>query len=226
MEHEDDVGQLIQDLQYIKEAVKRNHAVLREIVAPPRFQWLLLYIGTSIVLVSLLFQYCIGQFGSFQAVPQVAKLLLYVVIAVVAASTVFFKFMVLNRGAKQIDRRLTVWKVYRENLVPIILHIYLPLLVVTLAVAVYCAHSGHGADIVGVVAIGVGFFLNVGAVVAGVPEYEILGYWLLVSGTLSLFVPGISGGVWSAICYGGGSYAIVIALQIQRLRSWARSSRG
>lgn len=226
MEDSERIDKLADDLEFIKQAMKRNQVVLRDVFSPLRIRFLVLYIGTATVLVSLLFQYCIGLYGSYGTTPHTVRLFLLVVVAVVAATGVLLKFTTLNRTAKRVDARFTVWSVLGKYLLPFIFHVYLPLLALMAGAIVFCATSGRSADIVGVVAVGIGFFMNSTAVNVRIYQYQFLGYWLLASGVLSFFVPGVSAAVWLAISFGGGCYALVVGTALVGRRSRPDAVRG
>lgn len=215
MEERVNLAQLLRDLEVIKEATKRNRVVLREVYSPRRLRFFMLYFATAVVLLSLLFQYCVGLFGSYAALPPVVKLLLFAVIAVLGLSIGVLKWVSIDRSAKSVDTKLSMGTILRDHLRPFLVHIYFPFFLLTLGGACFAAASGHAGAIVGIVAIFMALVMNYVGLSVGLADYLVFGYWLLITGVLSLLVPGVAVGIWVAICFGGGSYALVIAAALR-----------
>lgn len=226
MEEKVILGQLLRDLEVIKEATKRNRVVLREVYSPERLRFFMLYFATAVVLVSLLFQYCIDLYGSYAALPPVVRLLLYVVIVVMGLSIAVLKWVSIGRSAKSVDSKLSMWAILRDHMRSFIVHIYLPFFLLTLGCAYFVAATGHGAAIVGILAIFMALVMNYVGITVGLADYLAFGYWLLVTGVLSLLLPAVAAGIWIAICFGGGAYFLLIAAAVRKRRYLVRSRRG
>ncbi|WP_455382818.1 hypothetical protein [Salinispira pacifica] len=114
MERRENVTQLLKDLEYIKAAVKRNHPVFQEWATSMPTRLMMSYFGTATIVVALIFQICISQYGSFAAIPGTVKLLLFAFLGVVLLSATFLKWATLNRSARRIDRKLRAWPLVWE----------------------------------------------------------------------------------------------------------------
>lgn len=226
-ENSENVEQLVRDLEYVKAAVKRNYPILREMMSPRSLRGYVMYVGTVVIVISLLFQFVIRAYGSLSTAPQVVRTLLLVFIAFIALSVTFMKWTTLNRSARRIDRRLSPWSVVREYYMAQVIHVDLPLLLAGGCVIVYLALSGHGFYITGALAVTFGLVMNVLGAYTRLREYLFFGYWVLLTGALSMLVPAVSAGVWVSAVFGGGCYVFALASVIQGRRdSRDRSKRG
>ena len=90
------------------------------------------------------------------------------------------------------------------------------------ALSVYLSHLGLGFFLVAVWAGWFGLTLNLLGFAVHIPEFYVGGYWMLVTGALSILVPGISASLWIAICFGGGSIAYAIVSEVIRRRGGLR----
>ncbi len=207
--NKDEITQLVQDLKTIKTAVKRNRPLLRELSAAANFRPYFLFGGIVIVAVSLLFRYMTYRYGSYGGVPPGLKTALLILVGSIAAVSTLMKWRVARRVLARIDRRLTVGILYREFYSGWFYHLLLPQVLIAAAVVVYLALSGQGPFIIGAAGLALGVIMNLFGVTFGLSEYNVMGYWLLVTGALSFFLTAIPASVWSAICYGGACFTFV-----------------
>ena len=213
-----EVARLIEDMEYIKEAVKRNRPLFREIFAARNFRAMSLLFGVGVIVLSLSFQLFIGRFGSFAAVPVGIKAGLFAAVAAAAAWGGLMKIIAILRPLNRIDPRLRFAAVFREFFITAIFHVYIPVLLIGLAISVYLGLTAKGYYIIGTIGLTMGVLLNMLGSSIRTSAYYVLGYWLIAAAALSFFFTGISGGVWCALIFGGAFIAFVLALDLQKRR--------
>lgn len=214
VENRDNINQLVKDLEFIKAAVKRNHPVFQQWAAATPMKLLMAYYGTGTIIVALLFQFSIGQYGSFTAIPGTVKVLLFAFLAVIGISATFLKWATMNRSARRIDRGLGMWSLLWKYYMYRGIHVYAPLTVLTFGLIVYFAFHGPSRLIIGVVGLYVGVLMNIFAIAVSLFEYYVFGYWMLAAGVLSFLLPGVAGGIWIAV-YGAGCFAFIAATAVR-----------
>ena len=222
MESRENIAQLAKDIEYIKAAVKRNNSVLQEWANTAPTRLLMLYYGTGTIFVSLLFQYCIYQYHSFVLIPSPVKVLLFAFLAVVTISATILKYATMSRSARKMDRKLGMWPLAWKYFYHRVIHLALPITVITAGTIVYFAKFGPDRLIIGVAALYTGFFMNLFASSVDLLEYYVCGYWLLVTAVLSMLIPIIPGGIWISICFGAGFYLFFVVTAVRARRDPAK----
>ncbi len=217
VENRDNINQLMKDLEFIKAAVKRNQPVFQQWAASMPTKLLMAYYGAGTIIVSLLFQYCLGQYGSFSAIPGTVKFLLFAFLAVIAISATFLKWVVMSRSARQVNRGLGLWPLLWKYYLNRGIHIYAPLTTLTIGLVIYFAVHGPARLIIGVAGVYSGLLMNFFAISVTLFEYHVFGYWMLAVALLSFLLPGVAGGIWIA-AYGVGFFAFLVATAVRASR--------
>jgi len=219
MQDQHRIARLMRDINEIKAAVKRNSPVLREILTA-RYYWLhLLAFGVAVVVFSVIMHFLVRAYGGYAAIPAVARAVFWIVAVAVGLSIYVYRVRGVLRTVKSIDRRLNLWALLGDHDIGEFMHIYVPLAVISAAASVFLFRAGESFYIIAVWAGCLGLTLNLAAFAAHIAEFYVGGYWTLVTGGLSIFVPGISASLWIAICFGGGSIAYVVFSALIRRRS-------
>ena len=202
-ENRERLSQLVKDLEVIKAAVKRNQPVFAEWTASMPMRLLMTYYGAGTIVVSLLFQLCINQYGSFAGIPATVRILLFTVLAVIAVSATFLKWATASRSARRIDRNLGMWALIWKYYLRRAVHVFAPLTLLTFGLIVYFAVHGPSRLIIGVVGLYTGFYMNIAAVTVSLFEYFVFGYWMMAVSVLSMVISGVAGGIWIPL-FGAG----------------------
>ena len=214
MESRENINQLVKDLEYIKAAVKRNHPVFQQWASSTPMKLLMVYYGAGTIVVALLFQFFIFHYGTFGAVPDTVRILLFAFLAVIVISATFMKWATMNRSAKRIDRKLGMWSLVWKYYFYRGIHVHAPLAVLTFGLIFHFCLHGPTRLIIGVAGMYTGIYLNLFAITVNLLEYYVFGYWMIAASLMSLLLPGIAGGFWVAL-YGIGCYAFVVAVGIR-----------
>jgi len=218
MDREDRIARLAEDLEQVRSAVNRSSTVLREVMGPTHYRGLLLYAGGASIVLCLAFHFVIQAHGGFAPAP--AWLRAVLVIATVAAllGGGVAKMLTVGRAARAVDRRLTVLAFFRRYYGPMVVHLYPPLVLTLLGVCAWLLATGRGFYVVGTIGLFSGTLLNLLGAAFRQTEYLVFGYWLLLSGAASFFVPGLTAVLWFAVLFGLGCLVFSAAATVMARR--------
>ncbi len=204
MDRDEQLARLAEDLEQVRSAVNRSATVMREVMGPSHYRGLLLYAGFATLALCLAFHFVPLAFGGFAATPEWLRATL--VSAAVAAVIVggIVKTLTIRRAARSVDRRLTVLAFFTRYYGPMVAHLYPPLILILIGVCAWLLVTDRGFYVVGTIGLFSGILLNLLAAAFRQNEYLAFGYWLLVAGAASFFVPGLSPALWFAIVFGAG----------------------
>jgi hypothetical protein len=217
------IARVIRDLNEIKAAVKRNSPVLREIVTARFFWWLFLIFGVAVVGFSLLMHFLVLHYGGYASIPLSLRLTFWIVASIAGIVMYAFRIRGVIRTLKKIDSRLTLLSILGDHNLGEFFHIYGPVAVIAAGLSVYFSRTGQGIYIIAVWGGCIGLVLNLIAFAVHLPEFYVAGYWCLVSAAVSIFVPGVSASLWTAICIGGGCIVYAVVSELMR---WGTSKGG
>ncbi len=128
------------------------------------------------------------------------------------------KTLTIRRAARSVDRRLTVLAFFTRYYGPMVTHLYPPLILILIGVCAWLLATGRGFSIVGTIGLFSGILLNLLAAAFRQNEYLAFGYWLLLTGAASFFVPGLSAALWFAIVFGVGCLVFSAAATVMARR--------
>ena len=126
------IDRLLEDISSVKEVINRNRSVFRQLFDLARFRWFLLMVGLSIIGFCMLIFILTKHYGSFVAIPNTLRIILYFALAFTLVIMQIWKGRAYLASARQIDRRLTLGWALKEFYSSNISHVYL--LVVALLV--------------------------------------------------------------------------------------------
>ncbi len=218
------IARLLRDLDEIKVAVKRNRTVLRELVVTPIFRWLIPGFGAAVLVLAALFQYLIGLYGSYAAIPTPVLGAIWTCSAAALAAFSAAKIIGISLAIKKIDPELSRWKLFTTQYAGVA-HISVPLLVITVGASIHFARAGQALPIVGICGIYYGIIANALASAVSMSEYLVYGYWLMASASACFFFPGIPATVWAVIVFTGGSAAFAVSTAIVKVLGRGPGSR-
>jgi len=91
-----------------------------------------------------------------------------------------------------------------------VLHLFLPVMALITVLSALLISAGQASYCVAVWAIGFGILWNSLGTGFALTEYLVFGYWMLVTGTLSLLIGGIHPLLWIAVIFGFGFTAFAV----------------
>lgn len=211
------IQRLEEDLKEIKRTLDRNKSLIRQLLEKTfRFLPLLGFAGFSCALISIAYYLAIRAYGSFDGIPAVFHWAFVILIAVAIAVTSLLKLVILSREAKKIDGERSTYALFalffKSSAVT---HVFFPIMALIAAVSAFLIARDQAYYCVPVCAIGCGILWNVIGSGFSLPEYTVFGYWLLLTGTLSLFITVIHPLLWVALIFGIGfiSFAAYLVLK-------------
>jgi hypothetical protein len=211
MDRDEKIAQLAEDLEQVRSAVNRNATVLREVMGPMHYRGLLLYSGIASIALCLAFHLVARAYGGFAPAPSWMRAVLVIATAAAVIGGGVAKMLTVDRAARSADRRLSVASFFRRYYGPMIVHLYPPLILMLLGVCAWLFATGRGFYVVGTLGLFSGILMNLLAAAFRQNEYLVFGYWALLAGAASFFVPGLSAALWFAIVFGLGCLAFSTA---------------
>ncbi len=210
------ISRLLRDIGEIKAAVKRNSPVLREIVTA-RYYWLhIVAFGLAVIVFSVLMHFLTRGYGGYAAIPAAVRTVFWIVAAAVSVSIYLYRIRGVLRTVRSIDKRLTLLSLLGDHEMGEFLLIYGPMCLIAAALTVFLSRAGQSFFIIAVWAGWFGLTLNLLAFAVHLPEFYAGGYWILATGALSIFLPGMSASLWVAVCFGGGSIVYAAVSEVIR----------
>jgi hypothetical protein len=201
---------LLSDIASIKLVIRRNQPLLQKILIPTHFRWFGLMAAMANIIYSLMIYYLVNHYGSFGDIPPTIRYLLYGSAAVIIILFQLFKQKIFLASVKDIDPAMTFGNLLKEIFTFRILHIYVPIVALMLILGIYFAYQQCPRYIVPTIAIGLGLLTNFLGGMIEIKPYLILGYWLVVTGLLTIlfsFVPAL---IAFAVSIGGGMLLLAI----------------
>ncbi len=201
---------LLEDLHYIKEAVKKNSGIIREIAHSGHYRFLFMYVGLIAVFFCIFLEMLSKAYGNFASFPAFVKILLVACLVFAFVSLTVYKIFIINRQAKRIDTTISFFYIFRTFYANTTTHVLIPVVLAGTAASIVLGIYGAPFYILPVISISVGILANLMFAQFRFIEYLVFGYWIILSGILNIVFPQLSGFLWAAITYGGGTLAFVV----------------
>lgn len=200
----DQIEKLLEDISFIKTTINRNKPLLRQILNLAVFRWFLLMVGFSIIGFSMLIFFLTQYYGSFGAIPGTLKYLIYAAIAVDLIILQIWKGKAYSASVRQFDRNLTLgWllKEFYSNKISLI-YVSHVLLMVFLSIFFIVRHIAYFiiptiSLITALISISYGVILHIRYTLA-------VGYWLFITGIVTLIFSSIPAPIALSITFGCG----------------------
>jgi len=180
------VEKLLEDISSIKAAISQNRQVIRLILLPAHFRLLYLLVGLSVSGFSIAFHLLIRHHGSFEAIPDLIKSTVYTAIVMDWILLGLIKWLKLADSLSKTDKRLRVDNFLQEFFSFRIVHVYLPLLILTICIGILFAQHNAPFYVIPTIAVGIGLLHNFIGSVTQLRQWLISGYWLLATGLFLL----------------------------------------
>lgn len=182
------IDQLIEEITSIKSIINKNKSLLRQVLLPVHFRLLSILSGISIIFFSMVFYYFIDRFGSYSFIPGIIKLTLYIAIMLDIVLLGAMKYVNFMKPLIKINRHYTIGRLMSEFFTFRIVHMYVPLLVLSTCICLYLAHHNSAYYIIPTLSITMGLFYNLIGSIIEVRQWLIAGYWLLITGLGALLL--------------------------------------
>jgi len=215
------IRRLEEDLREIKRTLDRNKSILRVLFERSfRFLPLIGFSGLACAIISGSYYIALRAYGSLGEIPAAFHWVLGTLIAVSLAVVSVLKLFVFIREAKKLDDEHSsygIFLVFMKS--PVLLHVFLPIMALIVALSILLISFDRALYCVPVWAIGCGIIWNAIGAEFSLIEYIGFGYWLLLTGTLSLFIAGIHPLIWVCVIFGLGFICFAAFLWIAGKRA-------
>jgi len=182
-----DLETLLQDIQAMKSALHRHDRLIRQILLPKYFGLMSAYFGAALLLIFGSFQVLISMYGSYAAIPPMARYVLWALLIFAMISSSIIKLMSFSRASKELSGPNNIFALMREFFILPLRHVYIGSAIGSILVSVYLAMAGLALLIIPVVVLIIGIIWNQLGEFIKSRSYLIVGYWLILSGGLSFF---------------------------------------
>ena len=93
--------EMLKDIQFIKEAVRKNNNILKYIFLAEGIKNIALFTGIIIISISLLLLWIIGYYGSYQDLPDKVKIVAYSILGFSLIGLVWLKINVFLKMVRR-----------------------------------------------------------------------------------------------------------------------------
>ncbi|MGD9677025.1 MAG: hypothetical protein AB7V16_01510 [Vulcanibacillus sp.] len=180
--------EMLKDLQFIKEAVKKNNNLLKYISLSEGIKNVALFSGIFITVISLILLWMIGSYGSYQDLPTIVKLSIYLFLGVSFIGLILIKIKVFLKIVRRHRKDITFTMLMREVYTRTLLTIMIPFLITIVVFCVYFSINGLTFLIVPILAILLSLLMVSFMIVLNFQDLLLSFQWLLFSGLFSLFI--------------------------------------
>ncbi|MEW5785174.1 MAG: hypothetical protein AB1767_08910 [Bacillota bacterium] len=183
-----DLREVITDLKLIKDAVSKSDSIINFIDTGGALKGILLAAGLLIAAFSAVFYYLLEHYGTFEAIPEKLRVILFVLIGLFFAGVGFVKIRNFLHGARKVGFDLTVFKLLEELYTNRFVALVFPNIAVITLVSIFLDTRGHDLYITPAVAILLGLLIISMSSLFFMKEFYLLGVWLTATGLLTLFI--------------------------------------
>jgi hypothetical protein len=184
-EHE--LSEVIADLKLIKEAVTKSDNIFRFIDTRQAMRGVMLIAGLMVVIFATLFYYFINSYGSFLAIPQNIRVILFVLVGICWISLGFIKAGGFIKSGRAISADMNLNRLFDEIYTSRMLSLMLPYIFVIILIIVFLCTRGQFIYIVPVLAILFGLLFIAMSPIIYFKELYLLSVWLITTGLLAFF---------------------------------------
>lgn len=215
MRKKTEIEQLVNDLVFIKQAIKKNNNIFKYFSVSKALRWVLLYAGLIIISIALYINYLFATYDSFQGAPTTLKVITYIIAVVGIFVLVVIKLRTIVKAAKGVQSDITVIKMIKEVYTGQTLMIMIPFFIAIALLSVFFHQQGLGDYIIPFAAILFGLLINSLVNVFHIKEMLVMGDWLIITGFIALFfLSAFNPALIIALTFGMGCVAMYLAILI------------
>lgn len=180
--------QMLKDLQFIKEAVKKNNNIFKYISLSEGIKTIALFAGIIIISLSLIFLLLIRYYGGYQEIPYIVKTITYIILGASLVWLMWYKIKIFLEMAKRYRKDITLIKLLREVYTRSMLMVLIPFIITICVVIIYLSLFNLVYLITPVLAILIALLTAAIVVILNLKDFLLFFGWLLISGLFSLFI--------------------------------------
>lgn len=200
----DQVDKLLEDISSIKSVLNNNKPVLKQLLLPMHFRVISFVGGAGIVLLAAAYYFLLLRYGDYDGIPESIRWLLIGIIVVIYLVTLLLKRVLWVKSVQRLDSRYTFGSIVKGIYTYQFTHIWLPILAAMLFFVCFFCAVDQERYIIPTASLGIGLLYNSIGGMTRLRQYLIVGYWLIVTGLLSVVFTEISALVFLALSPGCG----------------------
>jgi hypothetical protein len=201
---EKQIKKLLDDIATIKAVIKENQPIMRQLLLPIHFRVISYISGIGLICVSMTYYFFLNQYGSYSSIPDSIRTVLLVIIGALFLMVGILKGLLWVKSVHTVNRELSFGQMIQHLYSDQILHTWIPAYVLMAFLGVYFCYNGTAQYIIPIVAFGVGFICNMIGGMTRIWQYLLIGYWVIITGALSLVFTSISPLIWLSLSLGLG----------------------
>jgi len=201
---EEQVSKLLDDLASIKSIIGENKSVMKQLLLPIHFRFISFFSGVGIIGICALYYFLLERFGEYGNIPPDIQKISIVATFCLWLMTIVLKRVMWLRSVRKVDQQITFKQITRNLFRAQIFHIWIPIIILMLLVSIYLVMMDSSRYIVPLVCFGFGIIYNTIGSLSRIPQYLIVGYWMLLTGILPFLFPSMSVLIFLALSVGGG----------------------
>ncbi|KAB3533496.1 hypothetical protein F8154_10870 [Alkaliphilus pronyensis] len=208
-----EMEKLVDDLVFIKQAIRKNNNVFKYFSVSRAMKWVLLYAGILIISLSLLINTIITRYASWQLAPTGLKLLIYGAAIVGLLVIVVIKLRTIVKAAKSVESDMSVVKLIKEVYTGQTLMIIIPYFISIVLIITFFNQQDLNHFIAPFLAVLFGLLTNSLVNVFHVKEMIVMGDWLILTGFIALFfLNPLNPAIIVALTFGLGCIIMYLAI--------------
>ncbi len=200
----DQIEKTLEDIASIKNIINRNKPIFQQVYNLTQYRLIFLLLGIGVLVVSMLFYYLKGYYGSYEAIPDKIKYFITIafIIYFIFIEILDYRFWV--NSFKNIDKSFTFFNLVKELFSHRIKHIIFASVFLTILLFVFFSIKGLTYFMVPTLAIYVGLNCLTGAMFY-IKYFLVMGYWYLITGVAFLIFNTIPIEIAAAVSFGIGN---------------------
>ncbi|UCE06285.1 MAG: hypothetical protein JSW07_22355 [bacterium] len=200
----DQIEKLLEDIALIKNTISRSKPVLYKILNLGVFRWFLLTVGFCIIGFSMLIFFLMQYYGSFGAIPDTLKYTIYAAIAVAGVIQQIWKGRAYSVSVRQFDRNLTLGWLLKEFYSNKISLIYVSHVILMIFLSIFFIHRHIAYFIIPTISLITALISISYGVILQIRYALAVGYWLFISGIITLIFSSMPAPIALSITFGCG----------------------
>lgn len=198
------VDKLLDDIAAIKSVIRENQPLIKQLLLPVHFRIISFISGFGISGIAMTYYFLLKQYGTYPAIPENLRTGLLIVIAVLLLTVWILKGVLWVKSVHSVNRELTFGQMMKNLYSDQILHTWIP---ITLLIAFFCFYfirTDTPEHIVPLLAFGVGIVYNIIGGMTRIRIYLFTGYWMIITGILTVLFTQLSVLIWLTVSMGLG----------------------
>ena len=184
-----DMTQIMEEIQSIKKIIYQKKPVLNTVLHPKHLKFIMLLIGISISVFSLVLYFLEQRYESYSLLPTSIKDI-YTWLAVLVGAIIFVLFFVLwLKSLKKSSSKLTGEHFWSAILSFRVFNVTFPIKIISFILIVYCLEHDMAYYVISILSIGVGLTLNFLGCMTETKNYIIGGYWFMTTAVIIFLYP-------------------------------------